>query len=126
MTVQFSDPHQALSWDGMHAHDHGLGGKHHWPELQKFIKEYGRNGPSKVDAQYAVIHLLYCAYKLLKQCRAQSFPTWRKLYHFSKVMDVTYTDASKLKDLVNTSLSHFLQEILFIVKIRLQFLSLTM
>ena len=26
MTVRFSDPHRAISWDGMHAHDHGLGG----------------------------------------------------------------------------------------------------
>ena len=40
MTVHFSDPYQAISWDGMHAHDHGLGGKHLWPALQNYIKEY--------------------------------------------------------------------------------------
>lgn len=53
MTVRFSDPYRALSWDGMHAHDHGLGGKHLWPVLQNFIKQHGRDGSAKVDAQYA-------------------------------------------------------------------------
>jgi hypothetical protein len=41
MTVRLSDPYLALSWDGMHAHDHGLGGKHLWPALQNCIKQYG-------------------------------------------------------------------------------------
>ena len=53
MTVRFSDPYQAISWDGMHAHDHGLGGKHLWPALQDYIGLCGRAGPVKVDAQYA-------------------------------------------------------------------------
>lgn len=35
--------------------------------------------------------------------RAQSLPTWRKLYHFDKIMDVSYTDATKLKDIVKVS-----------------------
>jgi hypothetical protein len=55
MTVQFSDPHQALSWDGMHAHDHGLGGKHLWLAVQKYIKQYGRDGLAKVDQQYVAV-----------------------------------------------------------------------
>lgn len=55
MMVRFSDPHLALSWDGMHAHDHGLGGKHIWPAIQKYIKQYGRDGPTKVDQQYVAV-----------------------------------------------------------------------
>ena len=44
----------------------------------------------------------YCTY-LMHLIRAQSFPTWRKLCHFKKIMDVGYTDATKLKDLVKVS-----------------------
>jgi hypothetical protein len=36
--------------------------------------------------------------------RARGLPTWRKLYHFDKIMDVSYTDATKLKDLVKVSM----------------------
>ena len=103
MTVSFSDPHQAISWDGMHAHDHGLGGKHLWPTLQKYIKQIGRNGPSQVDFQYVLPlrHLVQIHWNtVLILCRAKSLPTWRKFYHFDKIMDISYTDASKLKDLV--------------------------
>jgi hypothetical protein len=42
----------------MHAHDHGLGGKHLWPALQNYIKQYGRAGPATVDAQYVAFVLL--------------------------------------------------------------------
>jgi hypothetical protein len=62
MTVRFSDPFLAISWDGMHAHDHGLGGKHLWPALQDYIKLYGRAGPVKVDAQYAAFILVRIPY----------------------------------------------------------------
>jgi hypothetical protein len=41
----------------MHAHDHGLGGKHLWPALQNYIKQDGRAGPAKVDTQYAAFVL---------------------------------------------------------------------
>jgi hypothetical protein len=102
MMVQFSDPHKALSWDGMHAHDHGLGGKHMWPAVQKYIKQYGRDGPAKVDYQY-VAEAIELNIVLTWRFRAQSFPTWRKLCHFNKIMDVGYTDATKLRDLVKVS-----------------------
>jgi len=58
MTVCFSGPHRAISWDGMHAHDHGLGGKHLWPALQQYIKTYKRVGPAQVDDQYVAFVLV--------------------------------------------------------------------
>ena len=103
MTVRFSDPYLALSWDGMHAHDHGLGGKHLWPALPNYIKEYKRVGPAKVDAQYAafvLVRILFPANIFPLLYRACSLPTWRNLYHFDKMMNVSFSDATKLKDLV--------------------------
>ena len=74
-----------------------------WPAVQKYIKQYGRNGPTKVDQQYVVVWQCWILLNLM-QYRAQSFPTWRKLCHFKKIMDVSYTDATKLKDLVKVSI----------------------
>ena len=111
MTVRFSDPHRAISWDGMpvHAHDHGLGGKHLWPALQSYIKEYGRAGPAKVDAQYAAFFLVRIPFSadIPLLYRARSLPTWRRLYRFDKMMNVSFSDATKLKDLVKVSISFF-------------------
>jgi hypothetical protein len=36
--------------------------------------------------------------------RARSFPTWRRLYHFDKMMNISFSDATKLKDLVKVSI----------------------
>jgi len=52
MTVSNSDPYLALSWDGMHAHDLGLGGKHLWPTLQNYIKQLGRESAFQIDSRY--------------------------------------------------------------------------
>ena len=104
MTVSFSDPYLALSWDGMHAHEHGLGGKHLWPTLQKYIKQYGRNGPSQVDIQYVLFTLTRNSFLLIFFLyRAHNLPTWRKLYHFDKIMDISFSDATKLRDLVKVT-----------------------
>jgi len=103
MTVRFSDPHQAISWDGMHAHDHGLGGKHLWPALQQYIKQYGRAGPAQVDDQYVTVAFVIPFSANIPLYRACSLPTWRKLCHFDKVMNISFSDATKLKDLVKVS-----------------------
>ena len=50
-TVQFSDPHQVLSWDHMHNYAHGLGGKHIWPEIQRHIEALGCEALKWVDDQ---------------------------------------------------------------------------
>ena len=36
--------------------------------------------------------------------RARSLPTWRRLYHFDKIMNISFSDATKLKDLVKVSI----------------------
>jgi hypothetical protein len=50
-SVQFSDPFKALSWDRMHNYAHGLGGKHIWPVLKKYIFAMGRSKAKLVDDQ---------------------------------------------------------------------------
>ena len=104
MTVHNSDPYLAVSWDGMHAHDHGLGGKHLWPTVSKYITKSGRNKLSQVDIQYASFVFIRILFFTVIS-RARSLPTWRKLYHFDKIMDISFSDANKLKDLVKVSIS---------------------
>ena len=106
MTVHFSDLYQAISWNGMHAHDHGLGGKHLWPVLQQYIKQYGQAGLAKIDAQYVTSILVRIPFpaNIIHLYRARSLLTWQSLYHFDKVMDVSFFDATKLKDLVKVSI----------------------
>ncbi|KAG6915116.1 hypothetical protein DXG01_013213 [Tephrocybe rancida] len=81
-----SDPHQAIAFDEMHINDHGLGGKHLWPKVQKAIKEAG--GASTFNA-------------LLK-----SFPQWRELHHFDNAIGFAFSDANKYRDLLKGYMGH--------------------
>ena len=50
--MQFSDPHQAVSFDEMHSNDHGLGGKHLFPEIKRQIQLLGCKSVEMADAAY--------------------------------------------------------------------------
>jgi hypothetical protein len=50
--VKFSDPFKAISWDRMHSYAHGLGGKHIWPIIEKYITDDGRGAIRRVDERY--------------------------------------------------------------------------
>jgi hypothetical protein len=50
--VEFSDPFKAISWDRMHSYAHGLGGKHIWPIIEKYILGDGREAVKQVDERY--------------------------------------------------------------------------
>ncbi|KAF8148377.1 hypothetical protein BJ912DRAFT_1125700, partial [Pholiota molesta] len=80
--IRFSDPHQALSFDHMHNYPHGLGGKHFWKQLQTYILEEGDEAEKKVDF------------------RASEFPRWKGFKHFNQIMDISFSDAMKLQDIV--------------------------
>ncbi|KAH9476946.1 hypothetical protein JR316_0010862 [Psilocybe cubensis] len=82
MTVQFSDPHEILSWDRMHCYSHGLGGKHLWPAVRTYIRASKQSGLGELDKRF------------------NNMPPWPDLKHFDQVVSVDYTDASKLKDIV--------------------------
>jgi len=47
--LEYSDPFKALTFDRMHNNSHGLGGKHLWPVLVKYIEECGRPAIKEVD-----------------------------------------------------------------------------
>lgn len=38
----------------MHANDHGLGGKHFFPQLKDFVSELGADARQRVDDQYGI------------------------------------------------------------------------
>ncbi|KAG6908211.1 hypothetical protein DXG01_005683 [Tephrocybe rancida] len=73
-----SDPHEAIAFDEMHINDHGLGGKHLWPKVQKAIKDAG--GALTFNAL--------------------SFPRWHELHHFDNAMTFAFSDANKYRDLL--------------------------
>jgi hypothetical protein len=39
----------------MHANDHGLGGKHFFPQLKEFVSELGADARQQVDDQYVIL-----------------------------------------------------------------------
>lgn len=48
-----SDPHQAVTFDKLHVNDHGLGGKHAYPEARRLVENLpGRSGADKIGKQY--------------------------------------------------------------------------
>ncbi|TFK32476.1 hypothetical protein BDQ12DRAFT_773340 [Crucibulum laeve] len=81
--IAHSDPHATISWDWLHSHSAGLGGKHLWPELQEYLKHepFQRSDRQKVDDQM------------------KSLPRWRDLNHFDKVFDMHFADATKWEDI---------------------------
>jgi hypothetical protein len=50
--VCFSDPHRAITFDEMHANDHGLGEKHFWPQAKRLLEQLGGNAVQQVEDQY--------------------------------------------------------------------------
>ena len=49
MTVAQSDPHEILSYDRMHNDSHGIGGKHLFLIVLKYLKASGRNMLTQLD-----------------------------------------------------------------------------
>ncbi|KAJ3509195.1 hypothetical protein NLJ89_g5347 [Agrocybe chaxingu] len=78
--VELSDPYKAVSWDRMHSYAGGLGGKHIWPLLQKYIRGLGVAVSRKVDER------------------------WRDFNHFSKIVDIKFSDATKFEHLLKIAL----------------------
>jgi len=81
-TVQFSDPHKAITFDEMHANDHGLGGKHFFPQAKLFVSKLGANARQQIDNQMRI------------------FPPWSGLKIEEKVMNVHFSDANKFRDIL--------------------------
>jgi hypothetical protein len=42
----------------MHANDHGLGGKHFFPQLKEFVSDLGSAARQQIDDQYVTPWLL--------------------------------------------------------------------
>ncbi|KAJ7708065.1 hypothetical protein B0H17DRAFT_1156022 [Mycena rosella] len=81
-----TDPHEAISYDPLHADDGGFWGDHLFGQLKARVPELGRAVIVKIDAQMA------------------KFPRWRGLNHFETVMNTSFNDGSKHEDIAKTML----------------------
>ncbi|KAF8900821.1 hypothetical protein CPB84DRAFT_1815310 [Gymnopilus junonius] len=84
--MHLCDPYQALSWDGLHAHESGLFGDHILPELKRVIGLLGKEAAKQLDKQTMYL-------------RIDLTPRWKGLNHFSEVMKIEFTDGGKYADI---------------------------
>ena len=70
--------------------------------LYTYIKELGKKIHKQIDTQY-VLHvrsfqsLMVDPYVTI---RAQSLPRWRGLNHFNEIVNVKFSDSTKLQDII--------------------------
>ncbi|KAJ7686006.1 hypothetical protein B0H17DRAFT_1169830 [Mycena rosella] len=81
-------PHEAISYDPLHADDGGFWGDHLFAQFKAQITELGRPAIVKIDAHP----------------RMSQFPRWRGLNHFDTVMNTSFNDGSKHEDIAKTML----------------------
>ncbi|KAJ6523086.1 hypothetical protein DFH09DRAFT_1421223 [Mycena vulgaris] len=79
--ISNTDPHEAISYDPLHADDGGLWGAHLFVQFKARVTELGRAAIVKIDTQMA------------------AFPRWRGLNHFETVMNTSFNDGSKHEDI---------------------------
>ncbi|EIW76794.1 hypothetical protein CONPUDRAFT_63473 [Coniophora puteana RWD-64-598 SS2] len=78
--IQYSDPHDALSFDRLHFNHGGLFGRHLLPELQKIIKHVS----SKFEGTMG---------------KFDAMPRWRDLNHFAHAVNTSFSDGNKFHDM---------------------------
>ncbi|KAG1849251.1 hypothetical protein F4604DRAFT_1593550 [Suillus subluteus] len=78
--IAYSDPHEAISFDRLHALHLGMW-KHLLEELKKILKALGRSAEAKLENQVA------------------EFPRWRNFNHFKSIIHITFSDGNKMQDL---------------------------
>lgn len=100
--INGSDPHEAISYDPLHADDGGFWGDHLFGQLKARVEELGRPAIVKIDSQYVIIQLLILP--LLTIPRMAAFPRWRNLNHFETVMNTSFNDGSKHEDIAKMML----------------------
>ncbi|KAJ7877138.1 hypothetical protein B0H13DRAFT_2235919 [Mycena leptocephala] len=84
--IKGSDPHEAISYNPLHADDGGFWGTHLFGQIKQRVTELGREAIVKIEEQFA------------------AFPRWRGLHHFDSIMNTTLNDGSKHEDVAKTML----------------------
>ncbi|KAI5989534.1 hypothetical protein EDD15DRAFT_2171237 [Pisolithus albus] len=79
--IKNSDPHTALSFDRLHASHDGVGGRYTLQDIKKILSVLGREAEGKVEDYIS------------------QFPRWRGLSHFKNVLNITFSDGNKKRDL---------------------------
>ncbi|KAG6370485.1 hypothetical protein JVT61DRAFT_11971 [Boletus reticuloceps] len=81
LALRHSDPHLALSFDRLHSLHLGSWGKHIFGEIKKILSFLGRDAEAMVEKYVS------------------DFPSWRELTHFNTVINITFNDGNKMRDL---------------------------
>ncbi|KAG2039469.1 hypothetical protein BDR03DRAFT_980945 [Suillus americanus] len=84
--VDNSDPHKTLSCDPLHVNDIGNWGNHLFGELKAHVKALGHEAEAKINKQF------------------DAFPRWRDLNHFKSIMQISFSDGNKLRDIAKQML----------------------
>ncbi|KIJ60717.1 hypothetical protein HYDPIDRAFT_177273 [Hydnomerulius pinastri MD-312] len=88
--VQHSDPYGAMSFDGLHAYQAGLGGKHLLEDFRSCIEAIGCYAVKEID------HL------------CSEFPRWPDFNHFDEVMRKTFNDGTKHQHIAKVTTQNIL------------------
>ncbi|EKM77927.1 hypothetical protein AGABI1DRAFT_42300 [Agaricus bisporus var. burnettii JB137-S8] len=80
-SINLTDIHLAISYDCLHSDDNGLWEDHFFPLFKLLIKDIGRKSTVAVDNCFS------------------SVPRWSNLNHFESVMNITFNDGSKNRDI---------------------------
>ena len=80
--------------------DHGLGGKHLFPEIKKCIVALGRKSVKDVDTEYVYLCYSNKILILIFYLRMAAFLPWPGLNHFNGVMSLQFSNANKYRDVL--------------------------
>ncbi|KAJ7862034.1 hypothetical protein B0H14DRAFT_2575682 [Mycena olivaceomarginata] len=100
--IHGSDPHEAISYDPLHADDGGFWGDHLFSQFKARIEALGRSAIVKIDSQYEIT--ASCILPQLIISRMAAIPRWRNLNHFETVMNTSFNDRSKHEDIAKMML----------------------
>jgi hypothetical protein len=87
----------------MHAFSIGLGGKHLWPALQLYLSDLGKVALHTVDQQWVLYHTEHKIWTNIYIYRVSTLPRWRAFNHFDQIIEISFSDATKLEQLMKVS-----------------------
>jgi hypothetical protein len=65
-----------ITFEEMHTNDHGLGGKHFWPQGKKLVEQLGASAAQQIEDQYLMIYNLLLINLIFLFCRMSALPPW--------------------------------------------------
>ncbi|KAG6370447.1 hypothetical protein JVT61DRAFT_12066 [Boletus reticuloceps] len=99
--VRNSEPEEAVSFDRLHFLHGGLGGKHMFEELKIILRALGWDASTRVEERYMISqNRTISSLTERTDFSVSNFPRWRNLAHFNTIMQITFSDGNKLRDVM--------------------------